>query len=123
MSSRLALWSFVVLPLVAVAHPQESALAGVWKDFDLGLQVELVRAPDGLWNGEAQGKRIFEKLRFDAAKGSYVGTLIKPEDGERVAVTVTLTGDAAMEAVVRKFIFSKTLRFTRARSSADAGAP
>lgn len=114
----------VALPLAAVAAPQESALAGVWKDSERGLDVELVRDAEGLWNGKAAGKLLFEKLRFDSAEGSYTGTLIKPEDGERVAVTVKLTAPDALEAVVRKFIFSKTLRFTRQRpAAADSGAP
>jgi hypothetical protein len=114
----------LALPLTAAAQPQESALAGVWKDSDRGLDVELVRDAEGLWNGRAAGKLLFEKLRFDAAQGSYGGTLIKPEDGERVAVTVKLTAPDALEAVVRKFIFSKTLRFARQRPPpADGGAP
>jgi hypothetical protein len=57
------------------------------------------------------------ELRLRDPDGSYVGTLIKPEDGAELDVTVTRTSDGAAEAVVRRFLLSKTLRLERRTKS------
>lgn len=113
-----------LLPLAASAGPvAEEKLQGAWRDADRKSVIEFTRDPAGLWWGKTieavhakeAGKVVFRKLVYDAKTNSFTGLMIKPDDDDdaTMPVTVTLVSETSMTAVVKKFIFSKTLSLTK----------
>jgi hypothetical protein len=113
-----------LIPLfAAAAEPTvpEARLQGTWYLAERKMTVEFRKDPDGTWSAKTVaaeerqlvGRTAFERLAYQSADGCFTGSLIKPEDGSKHDVTVTLASPVAMKAVVRKFLFKKTLEFSR----------
>lgn len=113
-----------LVPLAAVAEAQgEDKIQGTWRDADRKSLIEFSKDAAGQWSGktlqavrkEEVGKKVFRKLVYDAKTGAYVGLMIKPDDDDDVTmnVTVTLVSETSMKAVVKKFIFSKTISLSK----------
>ena len=124
--SRPLLASIVLflLPLAASSEPvAEEKLQGTWRDADRKSLIQFTQDATGLWWGKTieavqkkeAGKVVFRKLVYDAKTGAFTGLMIKPDDDDDVTmdVTVTLVSATSMTAVVKKFIFSKTLSLTK----------
>ncbi len=124
--SRPLLASVVLflLPLAASAEAvAEEKIQGTWRDADRKSLIQFTRDATGLWWGKTieavqkkeAGKVVFRKLVFDAKTGVFTGLMIKPDDDDDATmdVTVTLVSATSMTAVVKKFIFSKTLSLTK----------
>lgn len=109
--------AFALLTLVLAAEP---TLDGQWKDADRESVVQFTRAADGAWTGVIVAskhagdvkKTVFPRLTWDEKKAEWAGPMVKPDDDQRVNVTMKRKGDQ-LEAIARVFIFSKTLTFTR----------
>jgi hypothetical protein len=109
------------LALVALVLAAEPTLDGQWKDGDRESVVQFTRAADGTWKGPVVsgkhatdvGKTVFPALTWDEKKAEWAGPMVKPDDDQKVNVTVKTKGPDRLEAVARVFIFSKTLTFTR----------
>jgi uncharacterized protein (DUF2147 family) len=99
----------------------EARIGGLWVGAERGIVVELFKEEDGLWWGrnvkadrkEEVGKLMFQKLVFNEVESTWSGTMIKPDDDQKLSVTLKVTSDATMEAVAKVFIFSKTITFKR----------
>jgi len=99
----------------------EARIGGLWVGADRGIVVELFKEKDGLWWGrnvkadrkEEVGKLMFQKLVFNEVESTWSGTMIKPDDDQKLSVTLKLSSDSTMEAVAKVFIFSKTITFKR----------
>ncbi len=131
--SRPLLASVVLflLPLAASAEPvAEEKIQGAWRDADRKSLIQFTRDATGLWWGKTieavqkkeAGKVVFRKLVYDAKTGVFTGLMIKPDDDDDVTmdVTVTLVSETSMKAVVKKFVFSKTLSLTKEAPPAEA---
>ena len=126
MSPARSIAPFLValIPLFAAAAEPivpEAGLQGTWYLAERKMTVEFRKDPAGTWSArtvaaeepQLVGRTAFERLAYQPADGCFTGTLIKPEDGSRHEVTVTLASPVSMKAVVRKFLFKKTLEFSR----------
>ena len=119
----------LALVLILSQSPEDSRLAGRWKDAELKLVSEFTRAPDGKWSAvvisspraSEVGKRTFENVVWEEKTQVFKGTLIKPVGGQKVDVTLSLDSENAMTGKASIFIFKKVLHFTRV--VADAGTP
>ena len=120
--------ALLLSPLTAQAQAREDQIRGQWKNDERGLVVKISKDNDGRWSGvvvEAThsadvGKMVFQKLCFRPVQGDYVGGMVKPDDDEKLSVTLVLASATKLEAVAQKFIFKKTLVFTR-QNEAPAG--
>jgi len=109
------------LALVALVFAAEPTLDGHWKDGDRDSVVQFTRSTDGAWKGvivsgkhaSDVGKTVFPRLTWDEKKAEWAGPMVKPDDDQKVNVTVKVKSAEVLEAVARVFIFSKTLTFTR----------
>ena len=121
-----------LLPLSAAAEPvAEEQIQGAWRDADRNSLIEFSKDDAGKWVGkiiqtvrkEEIGKNVFRKLLYDAKTGAFTGLMIKPDDDDDVTmdVTVTVVSKTSMKAVVKKFIFSKTISLTKEAPPPDAG--
>ncbi len=116
--------------LGAKARADGPTLAGRWKDSERGLLVEFTVDDRATWTGtvlEAKeprevGKKVFQGLAYEDACSCFRGQLLKPDDDELVSATVTATKQQ-LTAVVKKFIFSKTLVLTRVATAAEKRPP
>jgi len=111
-----------LLPLLAhAAQPAEERIKGAWRDADRKSLIQFTKEADG-WVGtvvqaqrkEEVGKRVFRKLVYDPGEGVYTGLLVRPDaDEDALKVTVEVTSNTTLKAVVKKLFLSKTLLLTR----------
>ena len=120
----LTILALSLLPLAAGAEPLgEEKIQGTWRDADRKSLIEFSKDPAGHWVGkivqavrkEEVGKSVFRKLVYDAKAGAFAGLMIKPDDDDdaTMPVTVTLVSETSMTAIVKKFIFTKTIALTK----------
>jgi hypothetical protein len=121
---------FLTVAFVAMVSIQSRAetpglgagpLEGLWVASERGIVCQMQFGPNNVWTGKVVqasnpkevGQGLFRDLIFDASTKAYQGYFARPDEpNDWVRVTVVVEGPK-LSAVVRKFIFSKTLTFTK----------
>ncbi len=97
--------------LMGYAQTATDNFAGKWKT-DKGELIEISKSGDVFIGKAGQTKTtVLDNVRF--SNGKWMGTLIKPKDGEKVDGTLTLKGDK-INILVKKGMISKTIVWTKA---------
>jgi hypothetical protein len=97
------------------------SLEGLWATSERGIVCQMQCGPNNVCAGKVVeasypkevGQALFKDLVFDVSTKTYQGYFARPDEPtDWVRVTVAVEG-STLSAVVKKFIFSKTLRFTK----------
>ena len=112
----------ILLPLgTVIAQRPDSAIAGTWNLAERAARVVMHVEADGGWTGVIQEPRrreeiglpLFRALRFDPRQSLWRGSILRPENGATVSVTVRLAGGDTLVAVAKQAFLTKTMIFTR----------
>jgi uncharacterized protein (DUF2147 family) len=100
------------------------AILGKWKNLDEGkaMQLEIYLAQDGKYYGKVindndqpskNGTIALKALQYDAAMGSYKGTMSPPDANMDIHVTLSLQNVNKLKMVGKKLFISKTFYLQR----------
>jgi uncharacterized protein (DUF2147 family) len=108
-----------------VSYAQNAhAILGKWKNLDEGkaMQLEIYLAQDDKYYGKIindnnqpskNGTIALKALQYDAAMGSYKGTMQPPDSKMEINITATLLGNNKLKMVGKKLFMSKTFYLQR----------
>jgi hypothetical protein len=121
--------AFIVVVLassLSFADEPADQIVGSWNGVERGIACDMKKDSNGLYSGTVTaadhakeiGQQIFKNLKYQADSKNYKGQFSRPDEPtDIVDVTVTIERNT-LKAVVKKFIFSKTLVFTRKETAA-----